>query len=114
MLELYQADIAKLTNNIQDLSDRLKKIEDKLASDSSPVPPLQFEENIIDELADRYRRSSNLIFYNLDEIITGPPEKNKKMDSIIANDILHDIVPDNPSKSKVLRIGNRSKVTRGV
>lgn len=109
MLELCQVYIVTIINDIQCISDRIDKIEAKIVSDMSSVHPLQHEENIIEELADRNRRSNNLIFYNLKESSAGSFEKNKKIDSNLAIDILQCIVPDKVPISKVIRIGNRSQ-----
>lgn len=109
MLELCQVYIVTIINDIQCISDRIDKIEAKIALDMSSVHPLQLEEDIIEELADRNRRSNNLIFYNLEESSAGSFEKNKKIDSILAIDILQCIVPDKVPISKVIRIGDRSQ-----
>jgi len=55
------ADIIKISDKIQSLSDRIEKLENKLASGVSTVLLSHPEEDIIENLADRNRRSNNLI-----------------------------------------------------
>jgi len=109
-LSLYQADLAKISDSIQSLSDRIKKLEVDLASGAShsmaSLPHL--EEDIIAELADRNRRSCNLILYNLDEVVDGSsPEESHKIDLSLAMDITQAIVPDGVPILNVTRLGGR-------
>jgi len=109
ILNLYQADIAKISDNIQSLSDKIKKLEVDLASGAShttsslPHP----EEDIIAELADRNRRSCNLILYNLDEDDSSSPNESHKVDLSLATDITQVIIPDGVQILNVTRLGGR-------
>jgi len=110
ILNLYQADLAKISDNIQSLSDRIKKLEVDLASGAShsTTPVSHPEEDIIAELADRNRRSCNLIFYNLDEVAdSSTPEECRKVDLSLAMDITQAIFPDGVTILNVMRLGSR-------
>jgi len=108
ILNLYQADFVKISDNIQSLSDRIKKLEFDLASGVSMAPLPHPEEDIIVELADRNRRSNNLIFYNLDEVAdSSSPDERHRVDLSLAKDIVQVIIPDGVSISKVTRLGGR-------
>lgn len=65
------------------------------------LDPLSLEENIIEELEDKARRSSNLIFYNLDE-----PEGDNCVDANLVKDIIRKIQPD---KALSIRIMGRRR-----
>jgi len=96
ILNLYQADLAKISDNIQSLSDRIKKLKVDLASGAShsmASPVLHPEKDIIAELADRNRRSCNLISYNLDEVVdSSSSDESRKVDLSLA--ITQAIIPD--------------------
>jgi len=57
---------------------------------------------------DRKRRSNNLIFYNLDEVVDeSSSNENRKMDSTLAMDIIQVIIPNGVSISKLMRLDGR-------
>jgi len=110
ILNLYQADLAKISDHIQSLSDRIKKLEVDLTPDvsHSMASLLHPEEDIIAELADRNRRSCNLISYNLDEVVdSSSPDEGHKVDLSLASDITQAIIPDGVPISNVARLGGR-------
>jgi len=108
ILNLYQADLAKISEFTQSLSDRITRLEVDLASDVSTASPSHPEEDIIEELADRNRRSNNLIFFNLEEVVNDTsPNESHKMDLSLSKDIIRVIIPDGVPILKVTRLGGR-------
>jgi len=108
ILNLYKADFVKVFDNIQSLSDRINKLEFDLASGASTAPLSHSEDDIMAELADRNRRSNNLILYNLDEVVDGSfPDECHRVDLALAKDIVLAIIPDGVPISKVMRLGGR-------
>jgi len=107
ILNLYQADLVKISEYTQSLSNRITKLEVDLASGASAASLSHPEEDIIEEMADRNRRSNNLILYNLDEVDDSSSNKSHKVDLSFAKDILQVIIPDRMLILRVTRLGGR-------
>lgn len=101
--EMYRADMLKIAEDIQNLSKRIDHLEN-LIVDSQPASSLSLEEDIIEELEDRKKRASNLIFFNLDS-----PQGEDCTDVTLANDIINTIQPDNIPGVKTMRLGTKSQ-----
>lgn len=65
--EMYLADMEKLKADFQGLSNRLSQMEDSFARAQSSISPELLEVDIIEELKDRKRRSTNIILFNVEE-----------------------------------------------
>lgn len=78
-----------------------------MTEDSAHLTPLSSsfsEEGLIEEFADRERKSYNLIFYNLDEPILN--QENAKNDNDLARDILNSFSPYSANVT-TLRLGKK-------
>lgn len=104
--EMYRSDLESIRADIQQLSDRIDQIQVK-AEDSTHLALLSSsfsEEDFIEELVDRERRSYNLIFYNLDEPIVN--QENARNDNDLARDILNSLIPCTANVT-TLRLGKK-------
>lgn len=77
-------------------------MEELIAGSQSSVCSQSLEENVIEELEDRRRRSTNLILYNLDESDGG-----NSTDVNLVSDIFRIIQPDMALDRNVLRLGRK-------
>ncbi|XP_050454126.1 uncharacterized protein LOC126852886 [Cataglyphis hispanica] len=101
--EMYRADMLKIAEDIQNLSKRIDHLENQLV-DLQPASSLSFEEDIIEEMEDRKKRATNLIFFNLDE-----SQGNDCTDVNLVKDIIGVIQPNNTLGVKTMRLGTKSQ-----
>ncbi|EFN64583.1 hypothetical protein EAG_00618 [Camponotus floridanus] len=101
MRELYWAELDKLNNDIQGLCNRVEQLEG-LLNKSHPQASSLLEDDIIEELENRGRRTANLIFYNMDEAEDGCNDVD------LANEIIWKINPGKtPQINNILRLGQK-------
>lgn len=110
-LDMYRADLAKVTSEIQSINERISRMEATVAShqfseDWSLVSrPEVIMEDVLEELADREARSKNLIFHNLEESV-GDPRVSGDMKRV--NDIIKSILPGDTVNIVCQRLGKKS------
>lgn len=103
--EMYLADLERITDDIRSLTSRVSAVEDQMAS--LKVEPNLSEEDVIGEIAEREYRSSNLIFYNMDESEDVPADLNGTGDQFRAEEILRSIHPVNIGGVRVNKLGRK-------
>ncbi|XP_024877224.1 uncharacterized protein LOC112458049 [Temnothorax curvispinosus] len=87
---------------MQGLTEKVTEIENKISSASASID----HEEIMEEISERERRSSNLIFYNIEE--SNSPSSSTddgSNDLATAEEIIRKIRPLNPPRIKIRRLG---------
>lgn len=109
MRELYRADMAKLRGDIQCLSNRVEVLESVINGFQPPVSSQVLEEDIIEEINEREKRSANLIFFNLEESEEGSGGDTELVNEIISG-IRPGIVPAGTRRLGKKRLGHSRPV----
>ncbi|XP_077255245.1 uncharacterized protein LOC143893584 [Temnothorax americanus] len=102
LASLYRADIEQIAAEMQGLTEKVTEIENKISSASASIN----HEEIMEEISERERRSSNLIFYNIEE--SNSPSSSTddgSNDLATAEEIIRKIRPLNPPRIKIRRLG---------
>ncbi|XP_011858258.1 PREDICTED: uncharacterized protein LOC105555828 [Vollenhovia emeryi] len=101
ILKIHHDYVEKVAAEMQTLSDRITVVERQITSSA----PAANSEEVISEIAERERRSSNLIFYNLEESNLSSPTACASSDSEMAREIIGKIQPLDAPRIKTRRLG---------
>lgn len=108
IFEMYKADIEGIKSDVKCLSARMDKLEGTWSGSQPLASSTIIEEDIIEELEDRERRSRNLILFNLEE---SESDSHSDIDAV-NNNILQQILQDKKVEMKVARLEKKRKEHR--
>ncbi|CAL1672567.1 unnamed protein product [Lasius platythorax] len=103
LLDTLRADFDKINGDIQRLSSRI----DKLENSELRLGGVSSEEEVLEEIAERERRSTNLIFFNLKE--TDASTDSNITDLDLVKDILEVMGPRDVPNVKISRLGAKRR-----
>lgn len=104
IMDLFRVELEKITGDIEAVSDRIGKLENKTEDRSSAVSPSNIE-SIFEELADKRSRERNIIFNNLEEVVSVHDGSLSDKDRV--GGILNKILPGEPLSFKCVRLGKK-------
>lgn len=108
----YAEDMDKVNSSLRNLTDRVSNLENNPAKTDSSSFLVQGQENVIQEIVERERRSVNLVLFNLEEVdcpasTASPAVSNSDVDLI--KNIFNVIYPADYTDIKAVRLGKKSQ-----
>lgn len=109
VLRLYREEFEKINLELRSLRERVSVMEKVESSSAHIEGPSIITEEVIGEIAERERRSSSLIFFNLAESGSSAEQGLSETDDLArVNEVLSVIKPMDPPKVRVERLGKKS------